>query len=267
MSNWKVFKSSIPDLIALKKIGMEFTLIPIVILVFLAVSLLVLKRKQKLRWITQIISLLLFGFIFMHCLCLTKSIIWGVKDLFHSKFLSGLANLWFPLITFSFVLFLGRYFYCYCLCPIGFLQEITGRVNLQRKKITSLVFLLILLGIIGMVGWLYHPSPVILGAGAWLGFLLIITSIIILFYPKGERIFCKFKYLALIGWAILAVTAYKVPGPWCVVGQANLKYSAIISFLAILLVSAVFLRAWCQYICPDGALLRLLKRRIELRKQ
>ncbi|MDI6840966.1 MAG: hypothetical protein QMD71_09005 [bacterium] len=82
-----------------------------------------------------------------------------------------------------------------------------------------------------------------MGAGAWLGFLLIIISIIRLLYLTKESVFDKFKYIVLIGWAFLAITHYKVPGPWCVVGQANLKYSASISFLSLLLVSIVSPRA------------------------
>ncbi|MBI4722083.1 MAG: 4Fe-4S binding protein [Candidatus Stahlbacteria bacterium] len=264
MSNfyWKVFKENIPSLVSKGETGDEFVLIPILLVFFIVTAFLVSMGYTKARRIIQSIYLLVLGIIFLQCLCITKQIIWGSKDLFNGSVSLSLAQFWFPIFVIVPVIIWGRQFYCYWICPVGFLQDMTGKANLsKRNKRLSLVILIILLIVIGLIMWLACPSPIIMGAGAWLGLLTIIISILAVQYPDKERVFSKFKYLSLLGWAVLAITKYKVPGPWCVPGQANLKYSAIISFLCVLLVSVVIPRAWCCYICPDGGLLQLISRR------
>ena len=113
----------------------------------------------------------------------------------------------------SFVLFAGRRLFCYWACPLGFLQDLTGKANLcQRNRKWGLVLLVILLIVIGLIAVLTHPTVFIKGAGAWLGLFLIIISIFVLTYLGRESRFRKLKYFILGCWAFLAVMR-KVPGP------------------------------------------------------
>ena len=259
--NWKIFKVNIPTLVSDGKFGAAFTLIPIFLVLCIAVAFLILKGHTKARQIIQSLSLLILGIIFLQCLCIAKQVVWGVKNLLNADIPSSLAQGWFPLIIIIFVLFLGRKFYCWWICPIGFLQELTEKANLVNKgKTLRQAILVISVIVIGVIMWIARPSPAIMGAGAWLGLLTLIISIAAVSYPNKERQIRKLKYLILLGWAALAITAF-VPGPWCVVAQAILGYSASISFLCVLLASMVVPRAWCRYICPDGGLLQLLGRK------
>lgn len=261
--NWKIFKVPIPKLLSMELAGWEFMIIPIVILIYIGAAFFLARARQKthLRRIIQIASLLVFGLVFTQCLCIVKMLVWTLNNSWQQKFLLALAYLWLPALNIGFVLYFGRYFYCYCICPVGFLQDITGKCNLGKNKTLGLAFLLVLAAVMGVIGWMKHPAPFIYGAGAWLGFLLIVVSILVILYPGTKKGFRRLKYVILPAWAVLAFTAYKVPGPWCVPAQAILSYSALLSFLCVLLVSAVLPRGWCNYICPDGALLQLISKK------
>jgi hypothetical protein len=78
---------------------------------------------------------------------------------------------------------------------------------------------------------------------------------IVIDYPKKGGLFHRVKYLVII-----VILGYKVPECWCVSGQANLRYSADISFLPVILSAIVVHWALCKYVCPDGGLLRLINR-------
>lgn len=259
---WKMFRENIPTLVSKGEIGVEFVLIPIFVVLCIATAFLILKGYTKARRVIQSLSLLILGFVFIQCLCITKQVVWGIKDLFKGNISLALAIAWFPLIIAIFVLFLGRRFYCSWMCPVGFLQDLTAKANIRkRSKRLRQVILVVLLIAIGLIMWITRPSPVLMGAGAWLGLLTIIVSILAISYPQKERYFGKLKYAILVGWAVLGTVMF-VPGPWCVPAQAILKYSASISFVCVLLASMVVPRAWCRYICPDGGLLQLVSRKV-----
>lgn len=176
--------------------------------------------------------------------------------------------LWFPLVVSFFVFFFGRRLYCHWICPLGFIQDLTGKVDgYRRKKVKGKKLKLIdfsvltLLGIVMVwIAWTWRPSILIMGAGGWLGLSLIVVLIFVLFYAEKESRFRKLKYVFLVGWLGLAITGHKVAGPWCVIGKANLAYSAIIPFASVFFGSMVVRRSWCKYVCPDGGLLQLLGR-------
>lgn len=164
--NWKIFKQNIPTLVSNGRIGAEFLLIPIFLALCIVTAFLILKGHSKARRVIQSLSLLILGIIFLQCLCITKQVVWGIQDLFRGRIYSFLSVVWFPVVVIIFVIFLGRRYYCYWICPLGFLQDLTGKTGLHKtSKTTRRMCLIVLLIVIGLIMWLTHPSSIIMGAG------------------------------------------------------------------------------------------------------
>lgn len=254
---WKVFSEEIPKMVERGEIKAPFLLIPTIIILYIASGIFLARGWIRLRRVIQAISFFCLGVIFLQCLCLSKDIVISIKDIARGNIALAFAHLWFPLLAVLSALLLGRRLYCYWLCPLGLLQDVAGKANLcARSRRISYVALIAMAVIIGLLILLFHPLNFIMGAGAWLGFLLIIVSILTFKYPARQ--FGWVKYIVLGCWIALAIFV-KVPGPWCVIGKANLAFSAIIPFFSVLLISLVIPRAWCQFICSDGALLQLFQ--------
>ncbi|HAW50138.1 TPA: hypothetical protein DCX16_04235 [bacterium] len=254
---WKVFDKEIIGLVKEGKIGFEFLIIPVLLCLFIMTSFFISKGYIKARRFIQCLSFLILGIIFLQCLCISKDTTIGIKNLFFGEFTQAFANLWFPFTILLFVFFFGRKIYCFWICPLGFVQDLTGKANIYKKK-RNLGFIISIILTISMGLAILLTLPSIFEVGALLGFFTFIVLLLTIIYPAKE--FSKLKYLILLFWIILAIFV-KIPGPWCVIGKANLKYSAIISFLCVILASIIIPRIWCKYICPDGGLFQLIGKR------
>jgi polyferredoxin len=273
---WKIFRWPLLPVWLSRTEKVDLAVIGLTLTLFIVAAILHARGRDRpiLRRTSQALSLVLLGLLFPLCLCVTKGVGVSAQKLLAGDFLVALSFLWLPLLVLGFVAFLGRRFYCHWICPLGFAQDMTGkihgfkrtRLNERTRRAADLSILITaLLGTV-LIAWIQRPAPLVAGAGALLGVVLLVVSIFLLVRPQYERRFRRLKYFLVAPWVALAFYVFLVglnsaSGPWCVIANANLRYSAIIPFVGILVAATVIPRAWCRYVCPDGGLLQLLRGR------
>jgi len=284
--NWKIFQEPLIPIVIGQGVIIDLALVLLIIGLLTLTAILLTKAKPSiwLRWLTQLIALIIVGLMFSQCLHNEHNItlaifcIWkGCASYFAHNlggssyyFAFAIKYLWFPSIIVLFVILFGRRLYCYWLCPVGFIQDITAKIEAYKRKhlsaraskIVNWLILIVLTVIIGLIGWLKWPSELILAMGAWYGFILIIVMFLMLFRIVKESRLRSLKYFVLGATVISVFIGYdNIEGPWCVVGRATLIYSPLLSFFTVIITSMIIPRAFCKYACPDGAFFQLLNRK------
>jgi polyferredoxin len=271
---WKIFDRPLLGVRLSETEGVDLALLGLATALFVAAAVLYARGRNRpaLRRITQTLSLVILGLLFPLCLCITKGVGVTVQKLTAAEFLASLAYLWLPLLVIVFVAFLGRGLYCNWICPLGFVQDMAGkfhsfknlRLSDRALRIVDLSALVVALLGTAVIMWLFRPAPLIVGAGAVLGIVLLSVCLVLLLHPPIKARFRNLKYLIMATWVAYAFHVFflgidSASGPWCVIANANLGYAALIPFAGILVAATVIPRAWCRYVCPDGALLQLLR--------
>jgi polyferredoxin len=274
MWTWKIFNRPLFGVQLSETENVDLALIWLALALFTCAAVLYARGRRSpiLRRTTQTLSLVLLGLLFPLCLCVTKGVGVTAQKLLAGEFLEALAFLWLPLLVLGFVAFLGRRFYCNWICPLGFAQDMTGKIyrykrpRLSSRTLRTVDLSILVVSLLGtaLIMWLFRPVPPILGAGALLGVVVLVVSIILIVRPDSESSLRSLKYFLVAAWIALAFYVFFVgldsaSGPWCVIANANLGYAAVIPFVGILVASAVMPRSWCRYICPDGGLLQLIR--------
>ncbi len=262
MFNWKLIKYQILALRFTKTESVDLIFIIIVLLLFGGGGYLYFKQYNEkiFRRFIQIFSLFVFGILFSQCLCITKDVALSFKILFKSSILSMLTSFWFPFVVIISVIILGKNFYCYWICPLGFIQELAGYIKIFKSYSVKTTILIFMLAINILVIWYKKPTPFIMAGGAWLSLGLLVFLILITAGLLEESRLSAFKFGIFIIWFIIPIIlSLKLSGPWCVIGKANLAYTASVPFVIVGVSSMLVLRGWCQFICPDGALFHLLQ--------
>lgn len=172
-----------------------------------------------------------------------------------------------PIVGFS--LSMGRVF-CGWICPLGFLQEVFGRLSrLKNKRLresTGKVLDLALIGIIFFATFwlLYLLKP---ATDFFTENMAVCFSIALLFILPFAVISRKLalrlrniRYLLLAIWITLGFFVVFVTNPWCILYGGELDYSAMLALLVVLSASLIIPLAWCRYVCPLGTFLSFLTR-------
>lgn len=271
--DWKIFTKPIVPIVLSKSVSLDLVFILAVLLLcaFTAFLIMHLKTKKTIfRRFTQVSALLIFGLFFSQCMCMAKSLTVATEKITLGLVALMFFYLWLPLIILGFVIVYSRQFYCYWLCPLGLVQDVSGKVEDVKKRMFKKEILKYMdIGIISIsliiyviLAWIFMPSPLLFGSGAALGLILLLVIPILTFKPDLEKKFRNLKYIILVLWVVLAfyLTSInlKASGPWCVLGVANYTYPAIFPFIAIIIGAMVLPRAWCRFLCPDGALFQLV---------
>ena len=273
--SWKLLPKPLLPLESGSEVVILSAIVVTLLLLCIAAAVLI-SRKTNLgaaRRIVQSVSLVLLGIVFIQCHCIGKQIVWGFQYLSKGKLADFAIWFWYPLMVVLFVLFFGRRLYCYWMCPTGFVQDIVGKVHAWKKGLFGPQTLrqvnlwsAVVLGVaMAAIAWFFRPSDPVLAIGGWLGVATLVVLIPVCAFPRSSRWLLKLKYLSLILWVLIPIVGLKVAGPWCVAAQALLVYSASVSFACVLLASMIMPRAWCRYLCPDGAILQLASNKLARR--
>ena len=241
-----------------------FPLMLLFVFLFLAaLSLWRFERRQLARRLIQLASAFVFILLIHRCLCVIRGWAFGIQEIGRDD-LFAFAQLCMFVPIVAFTLSLGRIF-CGWVCPLGFLQELTGKIgtvknkleDLRRKKLFDYVFLSITAGCILVLFFIIRPSTDFLTenvAALW-GFGLLI----ILFFAVTRHNWAlglrRLKWVSLFLWVSLAVIGVFLTNPWCVLFGNELDYSSLLALFAVMGTSVVMTLAWCRYLCPLGALL------------
>ncbi|MCX5714061.1 MAG: PQQ-binding-like beta-propeller repeat protein [Candidatus Omnitrophica bacterium] len=217
------------------------------------------RQHQPLRHLIQLAALLIFAFTFHRCFCAMRGWVFGLSEIGKDN-LSLFQNtcIFIPILAFVFAF--GRIF-CGWICPLGFIQEGLGKINIKSKKI-KIVLLCGFLAIIFFLLWRLRPVNyfVIQNAASLLGLSLLIICLTAVINPQSDTALKKIKYFYLTLWTILIIFGVFVTDPWCSIYGNEIDYSSLIGFLAVIFSGLIVSMAWCRYICPLGALFALFSK-------
>lgn len=222
-------------------------------------------RVALARRTSQVVASLIF-IIFLHqCLCMIRGWVFALKTVGRDDLMAFSHLSMFVLLGATGLVF-GRVF-CGWACPLGFFNELLGKVARMRSALPRRVRLLsgymMLTGAIVIsvwLAWMVRPGTQFFAENAaaiwsvWLLLLLFIALPI----EKSDRGLKKVKYVSLAFWLVLSVVGIFVTSPWCTLFGNEVDYSSIIALLAVLLSATVVSMSWCRYLCPLGATLGVL---------
>lgn len=226
------------------------------------------------RRIVQSAAFVVLGVLFMQCLCISKQAVLATRSLAELDFATCLKWGWFPLTVIALVVLFGRAVYCHWICPVGFLSDMTGKVGGQTRTGPSgegprrgVLWCAIVFCVAAVAGaWVYCPQEPVKAIGGWVGVALLVLLIPLIIHPRLDAAFRFLKYVVLAGWILFPLLGHKVLGPWCVPAGFVMSYAAVVSFVCVLLASMLVPRAWCRFLCPDGALFELIGKRRKRRE-
>ncbi len=197
---------------------------------------LALKRRSRRGLLAlTIFSLLYFGFWRGGCVCPVGSIQNVTLGLFDSGYVVPATVIAFFALPLLFTLFFGRVF-CAAVCPLGAIQDV---VLVKPLKVPT---------------WLAHALG--LGPYVYLGLAVLMAA------TGSAFIICRldpfvgfFRLVPLGKWGQAIIQDGSWPG-WDLGGRFNLLALGA----CVLLVSAFIGRVYCRFVCPYGALLRIMSR-------
>jgi len=215
------------------------------------------KKRQALRHIVQLTSLITFAFTFHRCFCTDRGLVFGISEIGKDN-LNVFQNMCIFIPILAFIFIFGRIF-CGWICPLCFIQEGLRKFNAVKRKILLLsIFFLVI------IFMMYRLRPVnffiVQNMASFLGLLLLIICLFAILSPKGDLHLKKIKYASLFAWIIFIILGVFVTSPWCSIYRNEIDYSSIIGFTAVLFAGALVSMAWCRYVCPLGSLFALLSR-------
>ncbi|PKK90764.1 MAG: hypothetical protein CVV64_07755 [Candidatus Wallbacteria bacterium HGW-Wallbacteria-1] len=256
----------------------------IVMLMLFGAALACLKlEKTKTARARSIIMTLssLFLVIMVHrTMCFLRGWIFGLQLIGRNNVLAFYYLSMFVALT-LFGLVSGGLF-CGWMCPVGFIQEITGRSMEKFRKIlgrftgarTILFFdLLISLGALSIFGWMVwkagpYTSTSVMVSENTSTFLVLILMLLLpamVLKPSLRKKMVNLRYWALGFRFLVLIMGIWATNPGCTIFESEAEASSMITLAAVVAASLIVTRAYCRYICPFGAYLGLLGKNAAIR--
>lgn len=225
-------------------------------------------HRQWLRRIVQSIGMLAFVFGLHPCACM-------VRDLLRGASLVNYNNVWafqsmmliVPVVAFGMAW--GRAF-CGWVCPIGFVQELTGKLGEPLCREGSSRGLLwvrfvmagsLLLGTLAAYA-LIRPDNEPLLQGIPAAYLIVLSILITLSVAdrRWEVGLRRVRYASLVFFVGGTVLSIHLQAAFCVLFTNDRQYTMLLLLAGVLAAAVILSSAWCRFLCPEGALLSLLTR-------
>ncbi len=201
----------------------------------LAAYLALKKRSRRGLFVLMLFSLLYFGFWRGGCVCPVGAVQNVTLALFDSGYVVPVTIIAFFALPLVFALLFGRVF-CAAVCPLGAIQDV---VLVRPVKVPS---------------WLEHSLGLL--PYAYLGLAVLMAA------TGSAFVICRldpfvafFRLLPLGKWGQAIIQGGHWQG-WDLGGRFNLLALGA----CVLLICAFVGRAYCRFVCPYGALLRMLSR-------
>jgi len=263
--NWKLLEQPV-----LPAQGTSIDLAPFIIMfVLLAASALLmvqLGRRQWARHIVQFAAACAFILGVSPCACMFRDMILGCQKI-NLDNLFAFRALIIICTVIAFSLVFGRTF-CSWICPLGSLQELAASAservtNRMADGARSTLRYACALGALALVvaGFLVFRPDTFIFIEMAMVFWIMALFLIVLFdlsNPAYNRKLKLLRYVSLVAVGIVYLVGIYTGGPSCVMFRNSLDYSSIISAIGVLIASLAVGRAWCKFLCPEGALFGLL---------
>lgn len=236
-----------------------FPLLLVFGILLLAAFLLARKTSfhEILRNLCRIMTAFIFVFFLFKCLCIVKLAAFGFSEIGKDDLIS-FSMLWLIAVVGSATFLFGRIF-CGFLCPVGFLQEISGRFSPLKQSFTKKIYLSLLLILSSLL--LYEVWPANEFAFefviAILSFIMVGIALLVQFRPDLEPALLKAKYPILAVYLFISVLGIYFSEVWCTLYGAEIDYSSIISLPLVILAALAVGMPYCRYVCPTGFFLAL----------
>jgi len=253
-----------------------FSLLALFLLTFFV--MLAGKRRQIIRHVVQLVSVLIFFYIVFSCLGvfgLIRNTIVGFSRI-GTVFTESFFWMSLPLVIVAFSLTTGPYF-CGWICPTGTFQELVAILRKYLKKLffpkkpfkhqvklTGFNLILVGLFFIGFIMWVYWLGTVkhffVEDASLYWAASLIFLTFLILSRSLDDR---AIRALRAVSFAVIVISALLKTSIISPVhfAFADVRDPASALTTLVLVVASFFIScAWCRYICPWGYLMGCLHR-------
>jgi polyferredoxin len=228
------------------------------------------RRRQAIRHLVQIVSLVVFFYIVFSCLGvfgMIRNTIHGIS-LIGTVYTESFFWMSLPLCVLAFSLVTGPFF-CGWICPTGTIQELfaMAREAVTRKRpIRATRFNLILLGLFFGV-FLYLVFSISAerklfvedSSLYWAASILLIVFLVLVRVADDVPT-RSLRWVSLISILTSAVFKTVITSPVHFAFVDVLDPASATTTLILALASIFISRAWCRYVCPWGMLMSLLHR-------
>ncbi|HEY3355398.1 MAG TPA: 4Fe-4S binding protein [Polyangia bacterium] len=229
----------------------------------------VTRRRQLVRRIVQLGSLVFFFYVVYSCL----GVFGMIRNSLHGLTLVGSAYTesfyWMalPVVVLAATLVTGPLF-CGWICPTGTLQELAGwlRKRLAPRGLEATPRALALLGaflagFLALVIWLSLAKQMFIEDSSlhWAAALILLCFLVVagLVEDGPTR---RLRLLSVAAILVTAVSNLVVTSPVHFAFTSRSDPASALATVVIMIASLFVLRAWCRYLCPWGYLMGLLAR-------
>ena len=224
-------------------------------------------QRQWWRRAAQTAGLLAFVFGLHPCACMVRDLLRGAAWVnYRNVDAFQLMMLIVPVIAFGMVW--GRAF-CGWVCPIGFIQELVGKLgeplcrpgSLLRQWVRFGMASALLIGTVVVYAFIRPKNePLLQGIPA--GYLIVLAILIVLSVAdrRWELGLRRVRYAALAFFVAGTVLSVYLQAAFCVLFTNDFQPTMLMLLGGVLFSTVILSSAWCRFLCPEGALLSLLTR-------
>jgi len=259
-------------------LSLDGTSVEMASLLFLFLTVLVVanveRRRQTIRRVVQLVSLVVFFYIVYSCLGvfgMIRNSLYGLT-LVGSVYTESFYWMALPVVVLSATLVTGPVF-CGWICPTGTIQELAGllrrRFERGRGKPTRAQLLglgVLLVAFLAAVIALSLRKQMFIEDSSlhWAAALILLCYLVVAGVLDDQAT----RALRLVSVAAILFTAVShlvITSPVHFAFTSRSDPSSALATAVILVASLFVLRAWCRYLCPWGYLMGLLHRFSRLR--
>jgi hypothetical protein len=225
--------------------------------------------KRSIRWLFQILSVLIFGILFYNCMgpfAMIRDFIRCVRDIGRDNYYF-FAEIHYPVVILFFTGLFSNTF-CYWVCPTRFFQDIANKLSSlcginRLHKISKFILLIggVLFFIFIMIDIGIKNFVKLENAGVYWGFALIIICITVIFIPTTARYLKNIRWFSAVIILISAVLDIHTAGPFHFLFRGVLDYSSIILSGCIVFCAFFIPAVFCSSLCPFRCALNLIKKK------